>query len=512
MKSSVMTIAIVLGATVWWIGSQDSRATEPANDGPSRATRAKQPHRAPKTGRTFGRPTTSVTPGRIIQVDEPTHGSDALEIEHPIRLLPADTIAAAWTEDFAALSSQLGLRSLLGRHRSSLKSLDDELAKVGLDLLDLANPTELGIDAEAPAMMALMGLDRPVVVFAGRIGDLDRLENTLETFAAGLDMKYRREVMNDADVIMEDNDRPYWAFMSRGGYQFALIAESRRADMMNALSQLAWQEPEHGLPTADGWLESVPQVQGDAGMIFINAPAIHAKAAAEIRKDLARGRQELENTPDEPWVLEHQEREEGAYSLFEAVFGSFGGAAFGFEFEEGRIKTDGRIALGPGSMMSRLFRNSNRQTAIQRALDVAPVFLMDGVLDANGLRSFVELFAAAVGADLERGMAMAQGFAGLDRSPLEYLNGEFGLAVTVEDLLAEKPTWGVTLTAGVTDAGKAQQAIDRVSTLSFLSGLIEAEDDTGGVAINTPHWRKLHLAVIGDVVALTTDKGVLARM
>ncbi|MFT7621215.1 MAG: hypothetical protein ACI9WU_000376, partial [Myxococcota bacterium] len=44
------------------------------------------------------------------------------------------------------------------------------------------------------------------------------------------------------------------------------------------------------------------------------------------------------------------------------------------------------------------------------------------------------------------------------------------------------------------------------------SGLIEAEDDTGGVAINTPHWRKLHLAVIGDVVALTTDKGVLARM
>ena len=469
-------------------------------------------HRALRTVRPVA---PAIDESRFHAAPETVLPGDALEVEHPIRLLPRDTVFVAWTDNLDTVVAELGLVDVLTRHRAALQEVDEELAEVGLDLMDLVDPSGLGLDPAGPGAIAVVSAKQPVIILAAAIASEESVERAIETLTESTATTYRKETMNDALVTIEEGDQPRMAFVRRGGHLFVVVGESYFSDVSTVVAQIAWEEPEDGLPTTDAWNEVVPRAPAQLGRIFVNGPAIYAAMTADLRRNIDEHRNRTLETALDTLENSWTARLEGQLAFVEAFFGSIGGAAFGVELDNGRIGVRGRVALAPDSMLRGLFRNRTRESALQRAMDVAPVYLIDGALEPKAIRQLAELFAGATGGNLDRAMAAVQAFAGLETDPLDILNGALGVAVTMEDPAEgdhRETVWGVTATIGIADPGAAQQIIDSLSKLTPLTGLASVDEQTGGLTIKTPHWRTLHVALVGETLVVTTDRSFMDRM
>lgn len=454
----------------------------------------------------------NVTPGRVRAAPRPDPAIEAMEAGWAVELLPANTAVVMWTWDLAALVGTLGGVGVLDAYGDVLQEAEDELAEVGLQLRDLLEPSGVGMDPAAPVATAVIGLDEPIVVLSGRIADAELLESAIDTFTASVPQPFRQEPMNDAAVTVEDRDHPRMAFLRRGGHLYVLIADSSRADVLQAAAQIAWQEPEEGLSTTPIWATSQEGVRGDAGRLFVNGPAVYAEGLAAMQQELREAREMWEsNESENEWAERYVAGIESRIAFFEATFGGLGGIGAGLTLEDGRFAVDGKVGFAPETLLATLFKNRTRTSPLQRALDEPPSLLVDGALDRAGIRRIAELFAATVGLDLEDGLAALRAFGGFDGDPLDMLTGEIGVAVTARPT-ATDTVWQVTVTLGVADAEIAQVLIDRLGGLAKLAGLVQSDEDTGGIRMEVPHWRTLHLALAQGAVVMTTELDVFQRL
>lgn len=509
--SVALAAALILGGiAVYTIQSSepDAGADPPAE--PAETTAHRPADRPRHTGSVdpFMQP---VNP--LIETPAPPERPAAADVEDALSLLPPDTTLVLWTNDFAAAMNTLDIASVLREHAAALSEAEEELAEVGLTLMDFVDPTGVGIDPAAPVALAVLGLQMQTGLLAARISDANALRSTIATFIASLDRPFKNEVMDDAEVWIEAGDSPQLSFVIRGGQLFVLASMEWMGDVSTATLQIAYQEEDSGLPTTEAWQSMISQLHEGYAWGFVNMPAILAQVQAELDKSLA-GQRAVFGTTDETneWMVTELSRLEGKSSLANGFLGSINAIGGSLDLDGTRVVGNIQVALAQDSLLRGLVQNRSGYSALQKALDEMPLFLLDGKMDRAAMRRLTGLFASSVGADLEKGLMMVKTFGSLEGDLFDVLSGEIGIAVGVDDIQKKDPIWTFTMTVGVADVESAQTLIDRLGGLATLAGVVDHDEATGGVKFNSGFWRTLHLALVNDTVVLTTEPDFMARL
>lgn len=455
-------------------------------------------------------------------------------LDGPLQLLPPDTVAVLAVPSWSTLVEKVGLRDLLAAHQWRLSEMDEKLGQAGLSLYDLLDPSSLGIDPTGSLVLAWLDTRATVMVIGARLQDPAAFESTLAVLLGagprgdegdgvdGVDgvegsdsaggpggRGFRTEEMGEALVTIQEGDSPEFAFVRRGGMVYLLGREGWNADLETAAAQLAWQDPEQGLPTTDAWLRSMAQVRGRDGFAFVNLPAITGQARLSLEESQTRS----EDWPDgeEPeWAVQVREREQAVSNLAEGVLGSFGGLAAGFELAGGRVEMDARVDLGAETLLGSFLRNRGTHSHLQRALEQQPVFLMDGAVDPAALRQLVGLFFGIAGQDFEQAMTIAGPAMGFDGDPFAQLSGELGVAVMAPN--DEDPAWGVTVVLGIVDTEAADEAVRRLGVLGQMTGMVTYDEGMEALRVEVPAWRSLTVGRADKALVATSDLRVLERL
>lgn len=436
-------------------------------------------------------------------------------VDGPLALLPPDTVGVMAAASWADTVEELGLASLLDRYRDRLSELDEKLGEAGLTLDDLIDPSALGLDAQGPVALAWLDVRDPVAVAGMRIADPAAFERALGVLmSAAADEGgegFRTEQLGEAVVTYTGGERPEAAFVRRAGVAFFVARDSWNGSVETVCAQLAFQDPEQGLPTTREWAETMATVRGRSGAAFLNLPAIRAQVGFAIADEQAQNEQMWADGERPEWADRQIERMSASRNLSEGFLGSMRGLGVGVELARGRVEVDARLVLEPGSLLDGLLKNRGLHSHLQRGLDRAPVFLMDGKLDPGALRQLVGLVFAVSGEDFEQVMAVAGKAMNLDGDPFTLLSGELGVAVRAP-IAGEDDNWGVSVTLGVNDARAAEDVLDALGALGSLTGALKQDPDRDALLIETPFWRTLHVAVAGGAVVATTDPLVLDRL
>ncbi|MFT5433491.1 MAG: hypothetical protein ACI9OJ_004197, partial [Myxococcota bacterium] len=372
---------------------------------------------------------------------KPTPVERELAQETPLALLPANTLVAGVVPDYLALVNKFGALALLNRHGAAIAEAEAELADAGLVFRDLLDPSSLGIDASAAMVFAVIGVEKPVIIFGARIADEDKLQQTIDHLSA--EGQLETEPLDTALLTTTAGTKsPRFGILRRAGLVYGLVGDGWPADISTVAAQLAWQAPEDSLITTHSWTQAFDQVKGSDGWLYVSGPAMFAEAEADIRSDIDTRRARMDadrlaalkdgTTPTDPetdWRTQHIRRLEGTLSMAQAFFGGLGGIGIGFEMTGGALTANGHIGMEPGSLLQRLLRNRHASSGLMRALDRAPMYAIDGAMDSDTLVEMVELLASAVGADLAQALQLVKAFGAMDQEPLSLLDGAFGLAL-----------------------------------------------------------------------------------
>lgn len=451
---------------------------------------------------------------RAALVSPPVVEQEAL-VDGPLALLPPDTVGVLVTASWSDTVRELGLVELLDRYRDRMSDLDHELGEAGLTLDDLVDPSGLGLDAQGPVALAWLDVREPVFVAGMRITDPAAFERALGVLMGAAAEQggepFRTEQLGDAVVTFSGGERPELAFLRRGGVAFFVVRDTWQGSVETACAQLAFQDPEQGLPTTREWAETMATVRGQSGAAFLNIPAIKAQVGFAIADSQAQTEESWPEGERPEWAQDQLARLDATRNLSEAFFGSMRGFGVGVELARGRMEVDARLVLEPGSMLEALLRNRGMSSHLQRALDRAPVFLLDGQVDPGVLRQLAGLVASVGGQDLDDLMATAGKAMGLDRDPFTLLSGELGVAVGAP-IPDEDSLWSVTVSIGVTDPRAAKDVLDALGAFGSMAGAINLNADLDALSFDVPGWRTLYVAQADRAIIATSDARVIDRL
>ncbi|NUN15007.1 MAG: hypothetical protein HUU55_15365 [Myxococcales bacterium] len=510
--------AVSIGVTlVHLMGKPQGGATESR---PSFIPQAAQPSAHTQPSRTMSRIQTAALRSAL---SAPVVAMQPELFEGPLEILPPDTVAAIVLPSWADTANLVDLSDMLEQFRGKLTELDETLADCGIDMSELLDPSTLGIDPHGPVVFAWLDVRETTALIGFRVQDAALFEqtigNVLTYSAENSGNQFRTEQQGDAVVTFDAQENARLAIVRRPGIAFIAIHESWRGDVETAAAQLAWQDSADSLTNTDIWNDTMHNVHGRHGLLFVNFPAITQQAAFALDEEQKQWEQPGGTPEDDEWQEMQRNRHYAARNLLEAVVGSFRGFGAAVDVSGARVDLDARVLLAADSFLNGFVRNRTLLSPLQKAFREKPIFWLDGALDPTKFRELVQMVAMLGGGDPDEMMKMAAAAMGIEGNPLDLLDGGLGFALFQSSDEHHRQEWGFTASIGIGDMEQARIAFERASAMANVA--LGSLDDTDDSPTNTasqittipiPGWRNLHAGLTAESLVITTDIEVLTRL
>ncbi len=413
-------------------------------------------------------------------------------------------------------ANPLGLADRLGRARLMTRFADDvaearrELTQAfGHDLLEPANLPKVGIDATAPAGVAVLHLSGPQVVIFFGLSNVETFRAALGTLATQARETLSDETIGtarvvfptrDDDVALVLTDRTVW-----------IVANDRRgSDVRETARRLASLDPKASMAASPTFSASVQQLGygRDAGL-FVNIPQMIQEAMAMFRQDVDRARG-MRRAKLEAQLLVAQNMVAG-----------IGPIAVGAQVEAGRVEARGYFQLKRSGPPGNIFQNLEGHSAAWATVTEAPLAVAAGRVDPKALWSLIRTVALALKAtrELDEGARELSGLLGISFDPdlIGLLSGEVGFALAADPeklALAPNETERFSqvsggLIIGLTDPAAAKKAFDTLRTGPLVTGIIRSEGDRIALPLGE---RSLWIGLAGNHLLVSPDGAAFDRV
>jgi hypothetical protein len=467
----------------------------------------------------------SGTTGRVSGHNAPAQGLTMRAVPLPearieasanaMELLPPDTSAVFWTDNYQDILDQVDAYTLLDQYRPKLQELDDELVKIGLTIDDFLTIENIGLDSAAPSALAFAGQSSSsTMVMVWRIQDIERLKDVLIPIAESAVGTYVPESLGEAQIIYLEKNKDT-AFMLHRGHLFFLASIGWQANVDAVAAQIAYQEPGSGLSSTEVWADAQVELTDASAWGLVNVPAIHARISQEFT-ETHNPRTGLGHEPTE-YELERQKKreEERAHQqvLVDSLLGSIKAIVGGLQLRGETISGDLNILTQDGSLVQRMLQNRHSVSPLQRALDIVPSVLFETKVNTATLRELVGLAAAAIGAadDLQRGLKLAKATVGLSGDVFDVFDGEIGVSWNRKIKDETYRFDAISVTAGLAKPQEAQRALSVIATLGHLAEVATHNSDTGGLTFNDLANGSFEIFVEGNTLVITNQNELIGR-
>lgn len=444
-------------------------------------------------------------------------------LEGPMEVLPPDTVAAIIVPSWSETSQLMDMPGLLDQFRDKLTKFDDTLADCGIDMTELLDPQTLGIDPHGPVVFAWLDVRETTALVGFRVQDSALFEqalgNILTYSAENSGKQFHTEQQGDALITFDAPQSAQVAVIRRPGVAFVAIHDSWRGDVETAAAQVAWQDPADSLTTTDIWSDTMYDVHGRHGLLFVNFPAIAQQAAFAFEQDQKEWVEAEYGDQDEAYLEMQRNRTDAVRNLLEAVVGSLHGFGAAIDVSGPRVDLDARLLLAVDSFLDGFVVNRSMLSPLQRAFTDKPTFWIDGALDPGKFRELVRMMAMLGGGDPDEAIRMGAAALGIDGNPLDLLDGRLGFALFPPSDTEPRSEWGFTATIGIGDMERGRMAFERAAAMASvalkpLDDPDEASFESDGriTTFPIPGWQNLYAGLTSDALIVTTDVTVLSRL
>lgn len=484
------------------------------------ATQAPDP--GPAAERVDASPPTAVT--------EPTH---------PLELIPARARIMMMARSPSWLANAWERERLAAAHPLQYEAMVEDMKReTGVDLLDPAQLSGLGIDMSAPTGFAVLSVEDEAVAVFGGLSDARPLVETIERL---LGQPVARRTVGAAEVL--ELDREVDLVLRGSMFAFVLVDRQHPGSPDYAL-EVARIDPARSLAHASVMHSAWAGLPNDADLRGLLDPAGLMRDALEASRrreqdELARINQQMdqarrsgasaeeleslrEQVQDQQRFMARRRREQQvAQLLLSRTLGSIEGIGLAVDASDRGLLGRIHIALDPQSAFRKLLVDTDRRPDALLALGDAPNLVMSGRLDVGTAIELVSQVALAAGgsyAEVNDEIRRELGV-DFDRQLRPLLDGHASFAVTAAEPSGTAPSadafvelFGGVLSIGVTDEAAARQMLDGVMG-QWSDQRIEPVPELGGYRID-PNDGPLQIwvAVVAGQLVASTDPSVLRRL
>lgn len=459
--------------------------------------------------------------------------------------LPKGTLALAVFGNPADLVARLGRAEVAEALGTTwVKAVAASTLMIGANLLDPAGWGSIGVDTAAPVGIAWLGArDETAVVFV-TLKDPAAFRSFVDGLAAKEHDALVAEEVGGVTLLRagrEDDGalvlgkEAAWLVISDGGggaalrHARAIATLENKADSLAAdprFRSMAVEKLEFGKDAA-AWVdvqaviaairEASQRPLGGDEPDYLQQELDDAKASGDTER-LERAKAALER--EQSWRAERAKLREAENAAIEQLFGGIDGLAVGAEIDGGAIRLRAVAPLRAGTLLARGLHNSPGALPLERVLGQRPLVMLGGTVDPAVALEATALVASADGGDIEEIFDLARSELGVDTrgALVPALDGRVGIAMTA-DLDAVRAAkdddverlFGGALVLGLSEPAKMRGILDALWKQPVVQGHVTVDADSGRATMHPAHWRDIHVAVVGDVLVITTDRGDLDR-
>lgn len=472
--------------------------------------------------------------------DSPGPDEPIAEPTHPLELVPSRARIMLMARSPLRLAEAWERERLAGAHPIQYGQLVEEMKRnLGLDLLDPADLSRLGIDPSAPAGFAVLSVrDEAFVVFGG-LRDASVLIETVEGLAG---RPVPRESLGNAELYRVDQEL---TLVIRNGMLAVVFVDRVRPESPDYPREVARIDPARSLAHAPAMQRAHAGLPDDVDLRGLLDPAgllrdeldrerqRDQESLADANRRLAEARQrgaqpeEIDSLQqmlqDEQRFIARRRRERQiAELLVSRTIGSVEGIGLAVDASDRGLLGRIHIALTSDSAFRSLLVDDDEPPHALTSLDDDPQLVLSGHLDVGTTIELVSQMALAAGgsyAEINDEIRDELGF-DFDRELRSRLDGRVTFALTAREPKAIRgpqdvaELMGGVLAVGVTDEAAVREALDRaVAKLPRVR--VEPAPEIGGHRIDLPDDDdpfRVWAGVVGGQLAVGTDLAAMRRL
>ena len=457
----------------------------------------------------------------------------------PVQLLPDTTRVVFTAAGLQALLGMVDIDAIVGKYRSQYDQAAAELVRtMGVNLLDPAQWTAVGLDASGPMGVALAEMRSETIVAYVTLSDRDKFRALLDKLSKGTLVP----VLEDRGLVLKSNPDDDSAIVLRDRYAF-YVSQSRpaRATYDHARS-LATIDPARSLTATpryqqamisdeparpltayvDAWgliedeYSQSAQVQ-DREPSWAEMELERAQTSGAPQDELERLRRQVDD--DRRWEEQRRQKRITQYDVISRWFRDVGPIVFEFTADKAGVTGRVRSRMPETSIWRTAVRNTATPSPVLMALAERPVMLIGGSLDVVAAKALLDDLMRSSGADPAKEYAefKAETSVDFERDLVPLLTGTGGFAMTVSEALLRgdykksEQEMGFAAALGVNSPQRAQALVD-AAVQRVPRAKLGRERKTGAHTLEIADYRVVYVAVVAGQIVVTTDLGVIQRL
>lgn len=394
----------------------------------------------------------------------------ALDRTGAVWALPADTQAVVAIGNLATFVAESGIGKAVRSRREWYENEAVELvAATGQNLLDPKTFPAVGLDPDGVWGAAILDGSGDTMVIFAPVTDADKLKTTLYRAAGKEDAKLHVTPVDDALVIVPENERAI-AVAIDGDLAYFIAADQPRGDAGAVATALVTRPSSESLAATDAFQHATGDLSAGGDVAAYVAPGFFS----------------------------------GVMDLPPGVLGA---AAIGGEIEAAKARVAAVVDVPAGSPLSRILQPGRSPSPVIDDTSAAMAASASLDLTAAVRNPAVAELLEDISEDLDLDVAA---------EVLPLLSGDVGVALRFDakGVAAAKPladAIDVSVTAKTTDPDGAEALLAKLAAHPGLAPMVERQDD-GAYRLTVPDWegKSLFVTVAGDLVVASTDARVLA--
>jgi hypothetical protein len=461
-------------------------------------------------------------------------------------LLPANTMMLMDVAGPTRIAEIVGRDALVKQFPKEYRDMARELTRdAGVDLLDPAELTGIGVDVKGRMGVAVIGVQPFTVALYWSVSDAGRFRQ----FAVEMLRRQQKEVisvpMSGAELLRLDGMRT--AMVLRGPLAMIVVRDGPEAQDDLAL-KIATADPNLSLANDRAFRKATGALAPADWTTYLDAGAMWSRVRAADEKPPEApnwAREELKTarangaTPERIAELEQQakdidasekqwaDRRRAERDLVEKVVGESGHMVWTISSKPGGLVGEGQLELGAEGLVMKVLRNHAGTPVLPKALSGRPIAMFTGAMDVPELIGLADLFLrtegtswAELGADVKKNLEVD-----VDAELKPLLTGTGGAAVTLDGKLSSLGSdvakqIGMAIDLELADAAKARALLDRVGKRMIAEirrqkstdVAVKRDAKSGAWVVSITKWRNVYVQVAGDHLVVSSDPDLAKRI
>lgn len=451
----------------------------------------------------------------------------------PIDLMPEGTGVVMTVASVQHLLRVVDVGALIARYRAQYDQAAAYMEQAtGHNLLDPLKWTEIGVSPDGPIGFAMFDVEAGAGCGFFTLSDQGKFRDFVDRLAGKIGGRLL-PVYEDRGVVLAHEPDSQTALVLRDGFAFFVVRGNPNLVPYDFARELATVDPARGLSATPRWQKALGAARPHDLVAFVDLGGmVRAEIEAKRRRDqnpeptwaeqeLQRLREQgapaeeiakWETMATEQRAAEAQYREQRRRSqeLMSSVFGTLGPLVFELSLGDKAVQGTVRAQAPESAMLRKIAFNRQTPPLALTAAGERVIFGASVSVDVFEALQGLDLLLKASGESLDGALAELKRDLGIDpKATFGALEGTASFALTVKDpaamVTAKSPerSFGFTATIGLKNPSELQALLEAMALK--LPPPLRPRRVGKGYAIAVPNWRDVHVAVVGNSLAISTE-------